>query len=161
MDRFEEALELGGIARYTDYRELILSGRVDAVLVCTPTVSHMEICVFAAEHGVHVFCGKPAAMNWEEAKRMEAAANFSLSTITVCPLTANVVSLSCKTKYLPMLCSAKGVFFCINQTFQLAFRTVKRKVFNSVSARICNLVLFSQTEPPTHSAVILISPDIL
>lgn len=74
MNRFEEALELRGIARYTDYRELILSGGVDAVLVCTPTVSHMEISVFAAEHGVHVFCEKPAAMNWEEAKRMEDAA---------------------------------------------------------------------------------------
>lgn len=74
MDFFQEQMETGPVARYTDYREMIQSGDADAILICTPTSSHGEISIFAAEHGVHVFCEKPAAMNFEEAKKMEEAA---------------------------------------------------------------------------------------
>lgn len=74
MDLFQEAMETGQIARYTNYKEMIQSGDADGILVCTPTSSHGEISIFAAEHGVHIFCEKPAAMNFEEAKRMEEAA---------------------------------------------------------------------------------------
>lgn len=74
MDSFERQMNILNVIRYTDYREMILSGKIDAVLVCTPTVSHCEISVFAAEHGVHVFCEKPLAMNENEARKMAEAA---------------------------------------------------------------------------------------
>ncbi len=41
---------------YTDVRELLGSGEVDAVCVCTPHPSHAPLVVAAAEAGVHVLC---------------------------------------------------------------------------------------------------------
>lgn len=47
------------VKMYGDYKDLIHSGLVDAVIVCTPSVMHYEVCKMAAEHGVNVFCEKP------------------------------------------------------------------------------------------------------
>lgn len=74
MDCFEKEMCIQHMKRYTDYKKLILSGTIDAVLVCTPTVSHCEISVFAASHGIHVFCEKPLAMNQKEAQMMAETA---------------------------------------------------------------------------------------
>lgn len=74
MDYFEKEMRIQHVKRYTDYRKMILSGMIDAVLVCTPTVSHCEISVFAASCGIHVFCEKPLAMNGKEADMMAEAA---------------------------------------------------------------------------------------
>lgn len=42
---------------FADYRDLL--GKVDAVNVCVPTVSHYEVAKFFLENGVHVFVEKP------------------------------------------------------------------------------------------------------
>ncbi|MEZ5306845.1 MAG: Gfo/Idh/MocA family oxidoreductase [Pyrinomonadaceae bacterium] len=49
----------------------------DAVLVCTPNKTHVEIALDAIEHGKHVFCEKPFAIGIEEARKLRDAANAS------------------------------------------------------------------------------------
>jgi UDP-N-acetyl-2-amino-2-deoxyglucuronate dehydrogenase len=59
---------------FTDIGELLNSGTVDMVLICTPHPSHAGIVVAAAEAGVHVLCEKPLTIDLGESDRMVAAA---------------------------------------------------------------------------------------
>ena len=47
---------------------------LDAVDICTPNYLHSIIAVDALNHGLHVFCEKPDAVNVEEALKMKNAA---------------------------------------------------------------------------------------
>lgn len=58
--------------RYTDYRELIASTRLDAVAICTP--DHAAIAQAAAEAGLHLIVEKPLAFSADEADAINAAA---------------------------------------------------------------------------------------
>ena len=53
-------------------REVLDDSAIDAVFICTPTSSHREICVAAAQAGKHIFCEKPLAMSAAEAAEMRA-----------------------------------------------------------------------------------------
>ena len=55
---------------YTDYKELLKDGSIDAVHICTPNKSHAPITVAALKAGKHVLCEKPMAKNYKEAKLM-------------------------------------------------------------------------------------------
>ncbi|MEO6050902.1 MAG: Gfo/Idh/MocA family oxidoreductase [Pyrinomonadaceae bacterium] len=57
-----------------DWRETVLHADVDLVCITTPPNLHGEMTLFAIEHGKHVLCEKPMAMNVAEAGEMEAAA---------------------------------------------------------------------------------------
>ena len=50
---------LPGVTMFEDYKDLLNSGLVDAVIVCTPSLMHYEVCRMAAEKGICVFCEKP------------------------------------------------------------------------------------------------------
>lgn len=64
-----------GVERiFNDAGELLGSGEVDAVVVCTPHPSHGPLVVAAAEAGVHVLCEKPITIDLGEADGMIAAA---------------------------------------------------------------------------------------
>ncbi len=54
-----------------------LFGHCDAVLVCTPNKTHVEISVDALNHGKHVFCEKPFAIGTADARVLRDAANSS------------------------------------------------------------------------------------
>lgn len=62
---------------YSDYKELLASGKVDAVSVTTPNKFHMDPTIDALNAGIHVLCEKPLAMNADEARKMCAAARES------------------------------------------------------------------------------------
>jgi predicted dehydrogenase len=47
---------------------------VDAVVVCTPPVTHPDICLFFAERRTHILCEKPLSINSSSAKAMLSAA---------------------------------------------------------------------------------------
>ncbi|MBQ6120020.1 MAG: Gfo/Idh/MocA family oxidoreductase [Clostridia bacterium] len=64
-------------AVYTDHRELLKDGGVDAVDICTPNYLHSVIAVAALRAGKHVFCEKPDAVSVEEALKMQRAAQES------------------------------------------------------------------------------------
>lgn len=59
---------------FTDYRELLGSGLIDAVLIATPTYSHPEITVRACAAGLHVLVEKPLAMSVGQAEALVASA---------------------------------------------------------------------------------------
>jgi len=66
--------ELGEVADFADYRELLGNDSVQGIVIAAPTAMHREIAVAAAERGKHVFCEKPMAMNPAECDAMIAAA---------------------------------------------------------------------------------------
>jgi predicted dehydrogenase len=59
---------------FTDYRQCIDSGLLDAVLVATPHPVHPEVAEYAFSKGLHVLTEKPMAINPVEADRMIEAA---------------------------------------------------------------------------------------
>ncbi len=56
------------IKAFDDYRKLL--GKVDAVNICTPTVSHFEIAEFFLTEGVHCFIEKPMTLTVSEAENL-------------------------------------------------------------------------------------------
>jgi len=65
---------LKGVAIYEDYRELIASDEVDAVVVVTPHYLHPEIAVVAMEQGKHVLIDKPAGVYTRAVREMNECA---------------------------------------------------------------------------------------
>lgn len=60
-----------------DWHELLGRPDVDAIDVCTPNASHVEIATAVAAAGKHVLVEKPMACNTEEADRMIEAADLA------------------------------------------------------------------------------------
>jgi predicted dehydrogenase len=61
------------VAAYGSYLELLHDPEIDAVYIPLPPSLHCEWTCRAAEHGKHVLCEKPLAMNLDEARRMADA----------------------------------------------------------------------------------------
>ncbi len=66
--------ELGIDKGYNDHLKLINGNNLDCLLVVTPTYTHAQITVDAANAGLHVFCEKPMAITLDECDQMLAAA---------------------------------------------------------------------------------------
>lgn len=58
------------IPQYSDYKELIDKQVCDAVIVATPTYSHLEIGCYALSRGLHVLMEKPIGLSVAEGERM-------------------------------------------------------------------------------------------
>ena len=63
-----------GATVFTDYRDLLVSGTTDAVIVNTPHSLHREMAVAAAEAGQHVLVEKPMAISLDDCDAMADAA---------------------------------------------------------------------------------------
>lgn len=61
---------LPGTKLFEDYKDLLNSGLVDAIIVCTPSVMHYDVCKMAAEKGINVFCEKPFTTSPAQAKEL-------------------------------------------------------------------------------------------
>jgi predicted dehydrogenase len=70
----ELAGRVGGAAAHADLSEALEATGADAVVIATPTHTHRDLAVAAAEAGVHVFCEKPMALDVGECDEMIAAA---------------------------------------------------------------------------------------
>lgn len=64
----EKARQLNIPNAYSDYRDMIDNGGIDAVHICTPNNTHFEIAMHAMGKGLHVICEKPFMHTIEEAK---------------------------------------------------------------------------------------------
>jgi predicted dehydrogenase len=72
-DRLTKACEHHpGIRTFTDYRELIGSGDLNALVVATPTSTHAAIVEDALDAGLHVLCEKPLCSSVADAQRLVA-----------------------------------------------------------------------------------------
>lgn len=71
---------------FTDYRAMMDSGLFDAVLIVTGNDSHHAIALEALDHGFHVLCEKPLALNYGQAAEMAARAEEK-GVITTVPFT--------------------------------------------------------------------------
>lgn len=67
------AAELGVRAWSTDYRDMLADRAVEAVFVTSPTSTHREVVIAAAEAGKAIFCEKPIALTLKDTDQMLAA----------------------------------------------------------------------------------------
>jgi predicted dehydrogenase len=56
---------------FSDYRELLDSSKPDAIIVCTPSNLHYEICDYACQKDIHVFCEKPFTNDAQKSKELK------------------------------------------------------------------------------------------
>ena len=69
----ETGAEYGIDHRYTSLEEALQKSEFEAVVITTPTFTHKDLAVLAAENGKHVFLEKPMAMDLEECDQIIAA----------------------------------------------------------------------------------------
>lgn len=68
---------------FTDSRELIASGKVDAIVIATDNRTHYPITMTALRVGLHTLCEKPLGLTYREAREMaDTAATMNLKTLT-------------------------------------------------------------------------------
>lgn len=59
-----------GISTVTDdHRQILTDPNIDAVLICSPTDTHPQILIEAAEAGKHIFCEKPLSFSLADSKK--------------------------------------------------------------------------------------------
>lgn len=58
---------------FSDYREMLEVEDLDAVVITSPTSTHRDIVVDAAEKGLMIFCEKPLSISLDEAIEMKEA----------------------------------------------------------------------------------------
>ena len=71
---------------YTDYTRMLETEELDLVVVATPNDLHFPITMFALEHGAHVMCEKPLALDLHQAEAMAGLAR-RLGRTTIVPFT--------------------------------------------------------------------------
>lgn len=59
---------------YTDWKEMVASGNVDAVITTVPHYLHHEIAIYCLEHGMNVLVEKPAGVRAKDVALMNACA---------------------------------------------------------------------------------------
>jgi predicted dehydrogenase len=84
---------------YDSYQAMIDGVRLDAAVVCTPPVTHHEICVGLLERGVHVLCEKPLCLDSKSAHEMvEAARRHNV-----------MLTMASKFRYVEDVIRARGI----------------------------------------------------
>jgi predicted dehydrogenase len=64
---------LEGESAFTDVKQMIRSGRIEAILICTPHFSHTTIGIEALNAGLHVLVEKPISVHKADCERLIAA----------------------------------------------------------------------------------------
>ena len=60
------------VQHFSDYRQLIDAGLVDAVLIATPTMAHFEQASYALAKGLHLLMEKPIGLSCHEGEQLIA-----------------------------------------------------------------------------------------
>ncbi|MBE9031941.1 Gfo/Idh/MocA family oxidoreductase [filamentous cyanobacterium LEGE 11480] len=59
-----------GAEHYPSYEAMVSSEQLDAVIICTPPTTHLEISTYCLENGINVLCEKPLSVDSNSAKAM-------------------------------------------------------------------------------------------
>ena len=65
------------VAVFSDYKEMLASGLIDAVIVAVPHYFHPQMSIDALNAGIHTICEKPAGVYTKQVKEMNAVAEKS------------------------------------------------------------------------------------
>ena len=85
MGRAEKlAKEHGASSYYDSVEDLLSDPKVDAVHIATPVYLHHDHVVQAAQHGKHILCEKPMAMNVDQCQRMMDACEQNGVRLEIC-----------------------------------------------------------------------------
>ncbi len=79
----EAAASLGAERAYASAQELATAEDIDVLHICTPNHLHAELATLALEHGKHVICEKPLAVDSAQAERLIDAAAAAGRVATV------------------------------------------------------------------------------
>ncbi len=85
-EKMKKISELEGaqdLKTYTDYKEMLASGEIDAVIVAVPHYSHPQLSIDALNAGIHVICEKPAGVYTKQVKEMNEVAEKSDKLFTM------------------------------------------------------------------------------
>jgi scyllo-inositol 2-dehydrogenase (NAD+) len=69
------AAQISGVRIYADYHELLTQADIQAVIVASPTSTHRDVVIAAAELGKAIFCEKPTSLTLPSTDEMIAAVN--------------------------------------------------------------------------------------
>jgi predicted dehydrogenase len=72
-----------GCASFDSVERMVRGAEFDAAIVCTPPLSHPEICIHLAHSGINVLCEKPFSIDEDSARRMLNAARRSGVKLTM------------------------------------------------------------------------------
>ena len=75
--------EGAGCQSYDSYQTMARTEKLDAVIVCTPPVTHPEVCLHFLEREVHVLCEKPLSIDVKNARLMVQAAQNANVKLTM------------------------------------------------------------------------------
>src|SRR5712692_4616403 len=82
LDRANKRFE-GKSATYTDFRKLIESKEIDAVVIATPDHWHAIQTIMACRHEKDVYCEKPLSITIREGRRMVEVARETKRVVQV------------------------------------------------------------------------------
>lgn len=82
IERMKNSTKMN-VAYFVDYKELIDSGLVDAILIETPHYIHPDIAIYALKRGINVICDKPAGVYTRQVLEMNKAAETSSACFTM------------------------------------------------------------------------------
>ncbi len=67
LDSAKELADMYGVGFVTsDYSQIIQKPEVEAVIICSPTDTHIQYIIEAAQAGKHIFCEKPIDLSLEK-----------------------------------------------------------------------------------------------
>lgn len=72
--KLEKANEHPEVKQFTDYKEMLESGLVEAVLIAVPHYDHPTVAIECFKHGIHVLTEKPAGVYARQVREMNEAA---------------------------------------------------------------------------------------
>lgn len=72
-----------GCASYESYQAMNEGAELDAVIICTPPVTHEEIAIYFLQNKTHVLCEKPLSIDSQSARRMVDAAETAGVKLTM------------------------------------------------------------------------------
>ena len=67
------ALKYGIKNTYTNVEEMFAAEQPDFVDIITPPETHLELCLLAIKHNIHIICQKPLAPTLQESKQIDEA----------------------------------------------------------------------------------------